>query len=320
MAQRMRPLVRTLLAIAGVAALIGAPADARRGGSFGSRGSRTHSAPSATRLSPGYVPPVSRSMTERPAYGAPAYAPAPSYRPAFTPPGRGLFGGFGGGLLTGLVAGGLVGHFLGHGAGYGWGGSAGGGVLAILFQLALIGGGIWLVMRLFRGRSSAPADYAPPSTYAASGFGQTPGYAAPQPGTDIRLTAADQDSFERLLLQLQEAFSREDYSRLREITTPEVMSYLAEELSDNATHGRRNEVSATRLLDGEVSEAWSEDGRDYATIVLRYESIDVMRDRTTGLAVAGDPHRPTETTELWTFVRQTGAWGSPWKVSAIQEG
>jgi predicted lipid-binding transport protein (Tim44 family) len=232
----------------------------------------------------------------------------------------GMFGGFGGGLLTGLLAGGLIGHFFGHGYGYGWGGNAGGGLLAMLFQLALIGGGIWLVMRLFRGRSGAPtALYDPQASYQPSNFASAPGYGSPRPGGDIALTAADQESFERLLLQLQDAFSKEDYGRLREITTPEVMSYLAEELSDNATHGRRNDVSETRLLDGEVSEAWSEDGKDYATIVMRYESIDVMRDRATGLPVSGEPHRPTETTELWTFVRQAGAWGSNWKVSAIQE-
>jgi predicted lipid-binding transport protein (Tim44 family) len=258
-------------------------------------------------------------MTERPAYGSSQYAP--SYRPNFALQRRpGLFGGFGGGLLTGLLAGGLIGHFFGHGYGYGWGGNAGGGLLAMLFQLALVGGGIWLVMRLFRRRSDVPpAQYDPQPSYQPSNFADAPNYASAGLGGEIAITAADQETFERLLLQLQDAFSKEDYGRLREITTPEVMSYLAEELSDNATHGRRNDVSATRLLDGEVSEAWNEDGKDYATIVMRYESVDVMRDRSTSGLVSGEPRHPTETTELWTFVRQAGNWGSSWKVSAIQE-
>ena len=55
-ANSKRVLVRSMLAMVAVAALLGAPADARRGGSFGSRGSRTYYAPSSTRLSPGYVP------------------------------------------------------------------------------------------------------------------------------------------------------------------------------------------------------------------------------------------------------------------------
>ena len=43
--------------------LIADPADARRGGSFGSRGTRTYSQPRSTSTAPGYVPPVQRSMT-----------------------------------------------------------------------------------------------------------------------------------------------------------------------------------------------------------------------------------------------------------------
>ena len=116
----------------------------------------------------------------------------------------------------------------------------------------------------------------------------------------------------------QDAFAHEDYTRLRAITTPEIMSYLAEELSHNAVHGRRNEVTSTKLLDAEVSEAWREQTGDYATIAMRYEGIDFMRDRTTGAVLSGDAERPSQTTELWTFVR-SGAWGE-WKVVAIRRG
>ena len=314
MTTRTGLIARTILVLGVAASIFGAPADARRGGSFGSRGSRTYYSPSSTRLSPGYTAPVSRSMTDRPAYGASPYAP--SYQPRYAAqPRPGLFHGFGGGLLTGLVAGGLIGHFFGHGYGGGWGGSGGGGLLATLFQIALIGGGIWLAMRLFRGRSQ-PDSVQP--AYQPSAFASAPSYAPPSQGPEIALSPSDQRDFERLLLELQDAFAREDYGRLRKITTPEVMSYLAEELSDNATHGRRNDVSGTRLLDGEVSEAWSEDGKDYATIVMRYESTDMMRDRTTGAILAGSAGAPSETTEVWTFVRPAGGYGD-WKVSAIQD-
>ena len=88
-------------------------------------------------------------------------------------------------------------------------------------------------------------------------------------------------------------------------------------ISQNATQGQRNEVSATRLLDAEVSEAWREAAGDYATIVMRYESIDVMRDRATNAIVTGSATAPSETTELWTFVRAGG--DERWKLSAIQE-
>jgi predicted lipid-binding transport protein (Tim44 family) len=41
-----------------------------------------------------------------------------------------------------------------------------------------------------------------------------------------------------------------------------------------------------------------------------------MRDRTSGAVLSGDPQKPSQTTELWTFARRTG---EPWKLSAIQE-
>ena len=125
----------------------------------------------------------------------------------------------------------------------------------------------------------------------------------------------DLDRFEQMLSEVQTAYGREDYAALRKLATPEAMSYLAEELSDNATSGLRNEVRDVHLVQGDVAEAWNEEGRDYATVAMRYESIDVMRDRNTGRVVEGDPDKLTEAVELWTFVRRPGG---EWQVSAIQ--
>lgn len=308
------------LGLAAAAMLVAPAAQARRGGSFGSRGSHTFSAPSATRLSPGYVGPVSRSMSQRPGY-APQYAP--SYGSTY---GSGFRQrpSFGGGLLTGLVTGGLIGAMLGHhSAGYNYGSGSGGGMLAFLIQLAIIGGIGWLILSFFR-RSRATGSVMPFSAGsggAENAFGGSGSFMNTAPSSDqqqITLTGADKAAFERLLGELQDAFGHGDFARLRAITTPEIMSYLAEELSENTAAGRRNEVSATRLLDAEISEAWHEPNADYATIAMRYESVDVVRDRNTNTVLSGNPTSPTETTEIWTFVRPAGAW-SDWKVSAIQE-
>jgi hypothetical protein len=52
-----------------VAAMLTAPddAEARRRGSFGSRGARTYDAPTTTAVAPRTTAPVQRSMTEKPA-------------------------------------------------------------------------------------------------------------------------------------------------------------------------------------------------------------------------------------------------------------
>ena len=312
-----------------IAGLIGAPADARRGGSFGSRGTRTYSAPSQTSALPRYVAPVQRSMTPPSATG-PASIGGPfraqgqtaqSYQQS-RPSGR--FGGFGGGLVGGLLAGGLIGSMMGHGGGWDMGsGGMGGGFFISLIQIAVLGGVVWFVIGFFRRRAKLTPDStygqnASPMSYAQVSppvFGSGSGVQS-QSMDDLTLTDSDKADFERLLAEVQDAFGHEDYGRLRGITTPEIMSYLSEELSQNATSGRRNDVSATRLIDAEISEAWREDNAEYATIAMRYASIDVMRDRASNAVVEGDPNTPTETSEIWTFVRPiSGAW----KLSAIQE-
>jgi len=320
--------------------VVAAPADARRGGSFGSRGARTYSAPAPTATAPGYVAPVQRSMTAPGTSAAPggAFAPRPGM-PGFSgyQPGAGPFGGFrGGGFLGGLVAGGLIGGLMGHGWGGGWGGSGwgggGGGLLTIIIQALILFFIVSMVSRLLfrrRGPQLSPFEAQQPA-YGGPSFGPGAGFTgfggastagAPfvpttGPSWEVAITPQDQATFESLLKEIQDAFGREDYAALRDRCTPEIVSYLSEELSENATHGRRNEVTATRLLQADVGESWREGDIEYATAAMRYESIDLMRDRTSGAVLSGDPNKPSQTTELWTFAR---ALGGPWKLSAIQE-
>ena len=49
---------------------------------------------------------------------------------------------------------------------------------------------------------------------------------------------------------------------------------------------------------------------------MRFGMRDWTTDRATGRVVEGDPDRPTEATELWTFVRPRGG---EWQLSAIQQ-
>jgi predicted lipid-binding transport protein (Tim44 family) len=251
-----------------------------------------------------------------------AGAPAAAQQPR-----RGLFGGFGGGILGGLFLGGLFGMMMGSG----FGGL--GGMFGMLFQILLIGGLIFLAMRMF-GRRSQPAPQgagsyaydAPPTQ--SNGFkipsmgslgGGTASPATPRVASaatdEIGITGRDFDQFETMLTKVQTAYGAEDYATLRAISTPEAMSYLAEELGEHATAGLRNDVSQVKLLQGDLAESWRENGQEYATVAMRYESIDVMRDRATGKVVEGDPDHKGESTEVWTFVRKPG---QEWKLSAIQ--
>ena len=96
---------------------------------------------------------------------------------------------------------------------------------------------------------------------------------------ELGITPDDLGIFEQRLYQLQDAFGREDYAAIREITSPEIMSYLSEELSQNATRGVKSDVRDVKLLQGDIAESWKEGSREFATVAMRYSMIQVLRDR-----------------------------------------
>lgn len=291
-------------------------AEARRGGSFGSRGTRTYQTAPATPTSPNVTAPVQRTTT-----AAPTAASRNAGVAQTTAAQRASWfgGGIGGWIMGGLLFSGLFGLL----SGAGFGGI--GGFISLLVQVLVI----WFIVRwlVSRFRQPAMAGAGNDSPYAARQDWQ-PGGGAAKPRAsasaasqragkrdEVGVGNVDLDAFEQRLKELQDAYSREDYDALRRITTPEMMAYLAEELGRNAGKGIRNEVFDVSLLSGDISEAWREGADQYATVSLRYESRDIVRDRTTGQIVSGDDS-VTPTTELWTFVRRGSG---PWIVSAIQE-
>jgi predicted lipid-binding transport protein (Tim44 family) len=102
---------------------------------------------------------------------------------------------------------------------------------------------------------------------------------------------------------------------LQRLATPEMVSYFAEQLQGLSRRGLRNAVSDVRLERGDLSESWSEGGRDFATVAMRYSMIDVTTDAS-GRVVDGSPNERVSVTELWTFVRDRGG---NWILSAIQQ-
>ncbi|WP_337127962.1 TIM44-like domain-containing protein [Mesorhizobium sp. Cs1321R2N1] len=209
--------------------------------------------------------------------------------------------------------------------GHGFGGLGGG--FSFILQLLLIGGLIMLAMRFFNRNNGSAAAVGSGFPFGQQNFGTgAPAYTAPSAGAapaygasktdEIGITQNDLSTFERLLADVQAAFTREDHQGLRRLTTPEMVSYLSEELADNATKGLKNEVSNLQFLNGEVAEAWREGTRDYATVALHWSAVDVMRNRQTSVIEDGDPVNPVETTELWTFTREAGG---EWLLSAIQD-
>jgi predicted lipid-binding transport protein (Tim44 family) len=295
-------------------------AEARFGGSFGSRGYRTYQTVPATPTIPSTTAPIQRSMTDG-ATTSPRASTGLGYGSGWF--NRGLFGGLGAWIFGGLLFSGLFGLLFGTGFG------GFGGVFSLLIQLLIVGVVVRLLFRRFGPQpmgaggyggspaSGAPYDRAPRQDWQPSPGRGTGSSASQRAGSrdEIGIANADLDVFEQRLQQLQDAYSREDYDALRRITTPEVMSYLTEELAQSAAKGLRNEVFDVRLIRGDIAEAWREGDRDYATVALLYESRDVMRDRATGALASGEDS-VVQRREVWTFMRNRGG---DWLLSAIQE-
>ncbi len=300
-----------MIALAG-AMIVAAPgsADARLGGggSFGSRGSRTFSMPSATPTAP-RVSPFSNSGTSRPGLGTSGFS-----RPGF------FGGGFGRGLLGGFLGAGLFGMLFGGGFGGGLGGGMS--IIGLLLQLGLLYLGFRLIMGFFRNRQSAlgGASYGAARSTVSGGapFGASSGSARPQ-GTPISIGPDDYQAFERRLIESQAAYSSGDVAALRRVATPEMAGTFEQELSGNARQGVVNKLSDVRLLNGDLSEAWREGGDEYATVAMKFSLIDATVEERTGRVVAGDLNTPQAVTEVWTFARRAGTGPVGWTLSAIQQ-
>lgn len=315
---------RAVALVAGALMLVPVLAEARPGGGkgFGSRGSRTTQQVAPTQTAPTGAAPMQRTATPAPsaAAAAPGAAAAQAARPSFA---RNMMMGIGAGLLgAGLF--GLL-------SGAGFGGLAG--MLGMLFQVALIGGLIWLALRFFRRRAQpqqqfaaagAPLDRAPyqpqqKQPQAAQRMGGMMGgmgaaTAAAKP-VEFELAPADYGSFERLLNDVQIAYSNEDLGTLRQLATPEMAGYFAEDIAENASKGLVDRVADVKLLQGDLAESWREAGVEYATVAMRFSSLNALVEREGGRVVEGHATIPREVTELWTFLRPRGG---QWQVSAIQ--
>ena len=304
--QRTRGIVKAMAVVLSLALplmLAISSADARVGGgmSSGSRGARTFSAPPSTSTAPSTAQPFNRTFTQpgSPGVGAPAAAGGGF----FNRPGMGMLGG----LAAGFLGAGLLGMLFGGGMFGGLGG------LSSIFGLIIIV--VRLAMSWWQRRNAPASAYAgaaagpgaQSSLRTGTGFGLGSGSAP------LEITPADYEAFERLLSEVQAAWSNEDVARLHTLATPEMVSYFTKDLEENKARNDINKVSDVKLLQGDLAEAWREGDTDYASVAMRFSLVDKTTERTTGRLVAGS-EAPTEATEVWTFVRPRGA---SWELSAI---
>ncbi len=287
-----------------------------RAGSGGSRGSRSYSAPARPAPSPA-TPAVPSSPSGQ--LGQPT-----AQRPGF----------FGGGLMSGIAGfaiGGLIGSMLFGGMG---GGGFGGGIG--LLEILLIAGGIFLVMRAFRSRQSAPEPAYAGAGTGASAYGSQ-GQTWSGGGTQVEAPAAPSDlergigfirqmdpgfdpaAFalwaQRAFVDVQDGITRQDLSALTDRLTPQEYARLQGQCDQLRGARQTSRVEQIQIKRAEVTEAWQESGQDWATVYFAVSLVDYTVDDTTGGLVDGSK-TPQGIEEYWTFTRPVGP--KPWRLSAIQ--
>lgn len=259
--------------------------------SQGSRGSRTYNGP------------MQQSTTPRPQPGAGTPYGYGTYHPFWT----GLAGAFFGSWLGSLL-------FPHWGYGFGFGHFLGG-----IFSLFIL---LWLVRMAMRAFASGGLGATPGvGNMYFGGMGAAPSAPPPVQTAPLAISGGDYRDFETVLKQVQEAWSRGDLAALRQVMTPEMLSYFADTLATNQSNGVQNHVEQVELARGDLREAWDEGRMQYATCYLRWRAIDytVRLDRRPGdpdSVVEGDPRQPREAAEIWTFARSPGG---RWLLSAIQQ-
>jgi predicted lipid-binding transport protein (Tim44 family) len=291
------------------------------GGSSGSRGSRSFSAPA--RPDPG---PSSPSRQTTPPSGFQQSAPQRSGWMG------GLMGGIGGFLLGGLLGSLLFGGI--GGMGHGLFGGIG------FMEILLIAGVLYFVYAYLRRRQqSAPAasyGYTPPRESDTRNW-QSGSASAQSATSDISDAANDlerglgyirqmdagfdlrrfSDTASDLFFRVQGAWMGRDMSPVRDLLTPEIYETMQKDCDRMRAerHIDRMENIAVRSVD--VTEAWQESGRDYVTVHFLASMLDYTIDERTNDVIKGSRSEPVKFEEYWTFVRPVGP--NPWRLSAIQQ-
>ena len=284
-----------------------------RAGSGGSRGSRSYSSP-ATPSSPSSPSPVTTPT--------PSSSQQPMQRP-------GMFGGLMGGI-AGFALGGLLGSMLFGGMGGGFGGGVG------LLELLLIGGAIFFLFRMLRGRPAVrpePAYAGAGSAYNAGGQG----WSTAGGGTTLEVPPSvsdldrgiehirgmdasfDPDGFVEFAKgafgDVQGGIVKRDLSGVQDRLTPQEYARLQAQCDQLRGARRTNRIERVRINRAQMTEAWQESGQDWVTVYLSVSMVDYTVDDATGAVVEGSA-KPVDIEEYWTFTRPVGP--KPWRLSAIQ--
>lgn len=135
------------------------------------------------------------------------------------------------------------------------------------------------------------------------------------------LRSEDFQSFENLLLNVQDAWSHNNLNSLGRITTPQMYNNFANIMRENQQQNVANSISQVKVLNQEVQETWQDEMASYAKVAITWSAIDYMFNTSLspndpGYLVDGSLSQPSTVTEVWTFKKESQG---PWVLADIQQ-
>ena len=233
-----------------------------------------------------------------------------------------------GGLAAGFLGAGLLGMLFGGGLFGGLGGLSS--IIGLIIQIVLVVLVVRLAMSWWQRRHTPQAAYAnadagagpgPQANYRSglggglvAGLGGGFGFGANNAPLEIK--PDDYEAFERLLGDVQAAWSNEDVAKLHTLATPEMVSYFEQDLGAEPRAQRRQQGRPTSSCCRATSRKPGAKARPTTRRWRCASRSPTRRSTATAARVVAGSEQPGEVTEVWTFARRPG---SGWELSAIQQ-
>ena len=111
------------------------------------------------------------------------------------------------------------------------------------------------------------------------------------------------------------AFAAGDTGALKPLLSPEVFGNFAQSIRERERAGETMELNVVEIRAAEIVEAYMAGRTAHVTVKFVSEQVVIVRDDKNEI-VEGDPRRGAETTDFWTFARDTRSSDPNWTLVA----
>ncbi len=207
-------------------------------------------------------------------------------------------------LVGGLIIGALLSFLMGQGFEFGMPG---------LLEILIIGGIIFLVVRMItKSRQKEKLQYATGGSYsttAASNYNQTENLS--NTSTGVSTVSINEKLLKDIAIStfklLQDAWTKNDLSIVRNLLTERMYNYLDGQLQELKSQGSKNIVEIVYFQNVNIVDVEGEDDNKVVIVEIDAMLRDYTVDRNNNI-IEGSKDTPVEIKEYWAFVGKALEW------------